>query len=370
MNRKERLEWLQLARSERVGPQIFRRLVAHFGSPKRAMENLPDIIGRIRGARGLKLIPWERAKEELERVEEMGGKILTPIDPQYPRALAVLDDAPPILSVLGHGSLLLREAMAVVGLRNASAAGLRTARKMAADLAQRRFVIVSGLARGIDTAAHEAALDEGTVAVMAGGVDVVYPMQNKGLYDSIRECGAIVSEQPWGRGPARQLFPQRNRIISGLSIATVVVEAGKGSGALITARFAAEQGRDVFAVPGSPSDPRSYGTNMLIRDGATLIQSASDVISSLSRQRPYLLGDDKTVREEGPSNFLLESDEKEMDGMRSKILQLLSPTPVHRDELARLSGINSQGISYFLTELEIAGLLVRYPGDMLALDLE
>ncbi len=366
-DRKEKLEWLRLARSDRVGPRAFRRLIDRFGSPARALERLPEHIASMPGARRLTFPPIDTVEREMDNLESMGGHLLILTDPRYPRALRPLDEAPPVLSVLGHPHLLGREAIAIVGTRNPSAAGLRMAGMLSRDLGRRRFIIASGMARGIDAAAHDQGLDNGTVAVMAGGVDVIYPRENRALYQAVRESGAIVSEQPFSKSPSRRLFPQRNRIIAGLSVAVVVVEAARGSGSLITARFAAEQGRDVFAVPGSPADTRTVGSNALIRDGATLVQNAGDVITSLSRQRPYLLGEDQDAVGIDVRTVTDGDNDKEIDTMRTKLRQLLGPTPIDRDELTRLGGIDSRHLSYLLTELEIAGLLVRYPGNLVAL---
>jgi len=281
---QERLARLRLARTENVGPVTFRQLIARFGSAGEALHALPALARRGGRARPLRLCTPEAAERERDALAAAGGTLVFPEEADYPQALAILDHAPMVLSVLGDPGMLCRRSIAIVGARNASTSGRNFARRMAADLAAAGMTVVSGLARGIDTAAHEGAIDA-TVAVMAGGVDVVYPRENADLYRRIRDRGAVISEIPFGTQPQARHFPRRNRIISGLSIGVLVVEAALRSGSLITARLAGEQGRDVFAVPGSPLDPRCKGPNDLIRKGAKLTETAEDILSEFPLRR-------------------------------------------------------------------------------------
>jgi DNA processing protein len=286
-------------------------------------------------------------------------------DPDYPVLLAAIETAPPVLAARGDLALLERPAVAIVGARNASAAGSRFARDLAAQLAAEELVVVSGLARGIDAAAHQGALDGGTVAVVAGGVDVAYPPENAALMADIAERGLIVAEQPPGVQPQARHFPRRNRIIAGLSAGTIVVEGALKSGSLITARLAAEAGREVMAVPGSPLDPRAQGCNQLIREGATLIQTAADVVEALSAfgagpQLGLRFAAPVATYDAGP--VALEAGDAEV----AAVTALLSPTPVAVDEIVRLSGLPSPAVAAVLLDLELAGRLVRHAGGRVA----
>ncbi len=278
LNPAERLDWLRLIRTENVGPVTFYQLLRRFGSAGAALEALPRLATRGGRQATLTICPRGAAERELADLDKAGVALVAWGEPDYPAALATLDDAPPLLQLRGRRALLRSRAIAVVGARNASANGRRIARELAADLGQHGFVVASGLARGIDAAAHLGSLPTGTVAVLGGGVDVVYPEENRELYEAIAENGVLVAEPPLGTVPQARHFPRRNRIISGLSLGIVVVEAAARSGSLITARFALDQGREVFAVPGSPLDPRCRGTNDLIRNGATLTETAEDVL--------------------------------------------------------------------------------------------
>ena len=282
----EKLAWLRLIRSENVGTITFHRLVERFGSAGAALEALPELARRGGGARKIKVCPKAAAEREMEALDSLGARLIARGEAGYPALLAHIDDAPPLLGVIGHAHLLERTAIAVVGARNASLNGRRFARRLAGDLGSGGLLVVSGLARGIDSSAHEGALETGTAAVLAGGIDVVYPEEAAGLYADIRERGVLMSEMPPGTRPQARHFPRRNRLISGLSRGVVVVEASPRSGSLITARLALEQGREVFAVPGSPLDPRARGTNDLIRQGATLTESADDVFAVLNEMAP------------------------------------------------------------------------------------
>ena len=263
------------------GPVTFYQLLARFGSAEAALAALPEVARRGGRARALSLFPRAAAERELQLLQAMGGQLVAWGEPDYPIALAALDDAPPLISIKGDVSLLTRNAFAVVGARNASANGRRFARDIALQLGQHGIVVVSGLARGIDAAAHEGAIASGTIAVLAGGIDQVYPEENRGLHEQIAERGVLIAELPVGTEPQARHFPRRNRIISGCSLGVLVVEAALRSGSLITARFALEQGRDVFAVPGSPLDPRCRGANDLIRNGAILCETVDDIVREL-----------------------------------------------------------------------------------------
>src|SRR5882757_414297 len=277
----QRIDWLRLIRSENVGPRTFRSLVNHFGSARAALERLPDLARRGGASRAARIASEADARGELAASERLGISLIAPGEAGYPPRLAVLDDAPPLLGVRGAHEVLMRPMIAIVGSRNASGAGLKFAGRLARDLSDAGFVIASGLARGIDQSAHRASIDGGTVAMLAGGHDKVYPPEHEDLLAAIVASGAAISEMPLGHVPRARDFPRRNRLISGAALGVVVVEAAHRSGSLITARIAAEQGREVFAVPGSPLDPRTAGTNDLIKQGATLITEAADVIQAV-----------------------------------------------------------------------------------------
>jgi DNA processing protein len=360
----DRLDALRLARSEHVGPITYRRLVERFGSAGAALAALPDLARRGGLTRPLRPFPREAAEREMAVLEGLGGRLLTLTDPAYPAGLAALDDAPPVLSVLGEADLLGRRAIAIVGARNASANGRRLATDLARELAEAGLVVVSGLARGIDAAAHRGALDRGTVAVVAGGVDVAYPPENEELQREIAERGALVAELPPGTVPQARHFPRRNRLVSGLSLGVVVVEAAPRSGSLITARFALEQGREVFAVPGSPLDPRCRGSNNLIREGATLTESAGDVLQVL---------DSMSARSVPPSPPLALAEppaDADDDSARREVLGQLGPAPTAVDDLVRQTALAPGLVRTVLLELELAGRLDRLAGDRVALIVE
>ncbi len=268
----EKIDWLRLSRTEHIGPVTFYQLMARFGSAAQALDALPELSKR--GGRARPLIAASRAEAEREyaALQKIGGDVITVSCEAYPLALSALDDAPPVLSILGNPAVLNRSYIGVIGARNASLNGRKFAEKISRELGQRGQVIASGLARGIYTAAHQGSLETGTIAVVAGGIDVVYPEENQKLYEQIAQRGALLAESKFGQKPFAQSFPRRNRIVSGLSKGVVIVEATMKSGSLITARLAGEQGRDVYAVPGSPLDPRAAGPNHLIREGATLVQ--------------------------------------------------------------------------------------------------
>ncbi len=362
MSEAERLDWLRLLRSDRVGPIAFRELLRRFGSARAALGALPDLARRGGGA--IRIFSREQAEAEWAAIRAGGATLVAACEGEYPAALAELEDAPPLLTLKGHAHLLRRPSVAVVGARNASALGARFARGLAADLAARDLVVVSGMARGIDRAAHEGALEGGTVAVVAGGIDVIYPTENADIYQRIAEQGLLMAELPYGAEPRAQHFPRRNRLISGLSLGVVVVEAAPRSGSLITARFALEQGREVFAVPGSPLDPRHRGANDLIRQGATLVEGADDVMRVLGPMlnRP-LAAPLPPAPPTAPSST---PDDAELDLARERVARLLDASPVPVDELLRQTALSPAALHTVLLELELAGRLARHPGNKVA----
>tara|TARA_R110002110_G_scaffold68731_9_gene185869 strand:- start:1209 stop:2333 length:1125 start_codon:yes stop_codon:yes gene_type:complete len=364
---EERLARLRIARSENVGPVTFRDLLDHFGNAVAALDALPDLAARGGAKRAIRICGTADIEAELARTEKLGARILILGDEDFPPHLAALDPPPPVISVAGSMSCVARRSIAIVGSRNASAAGRRIASNIAQALGAEGFTIVSGLARGIDTAAHHASLASGTVAVLAGGIDIVYPEENRELQGAIAAQGALVTEMPPGTSPQARHFPRRNRLISGLSLATVVVEAALRSGSLITARFALEQGRDVFAVPGSPLDPRAQGANRLIKDGALLVENANDVIAALAEPLGH------RFREPEPPSFApraaspaTSAEEPDTDD-RTKILSALGPTPTPIDDIVRHSRVAVPLVRAALLELELAGRLHRDPGDRVSL---
>ena len=346
---------LRLIRSENIGPITYFQLLARFGSAAAALEAIPALAARG-GGRAPRLASRASVEREVEQVERLGARYLFLGQGLYPPLLAELETAPPALIVKGHPGLLDKPGVAVVGARNASAAACRFARTLAQALGNSGMAVVSGLARGIDAAAHDGALETGTIAVVAGGVDIFYPPENEARQRSIAERGLLVSEQPPGVEPRSRHFPSRNRIIAGLAHGTVVVEAAPRSGSLITARCAAEAGREVMAVPGSPLDPRAQGCNQLIREGATLIQSAEDVLEAIrpSRIRPFR----QPERDYGTGEVPAEAG----DEARVTIADLLCGTPVPVDELIRQSGLAPAVVQTVLLELELAGRLERHAG--------
>lgn len=354
----ERIDRLRLARTDQVGPVAFRQLINRFGSAAAALAALPDLARKGGRSGPLKTLSVEDAGRELAAGEALGARLLTGADPGFPALLAALDPPPPVIWTLGDAALLSRPCVAVVGARVASAAGQRFARALAHDLGTAGYVVVSGLARGIDGEAHEGALETGTAAVLAGGIDDIYPPEHRDLHARIAERGCVVSEQPPGYRATARDFPRRNRIISGLSLAVVVVEAEARSGSLITARLAGEQGREVLAVPGSPLDPRAKGTNDLLRQGAAICEGAEDVIRAVSMLR--------NLREDGPAFAPAPHDGDVDDALREAVAQLLSPTPVSRDELVRITGAPAGAVAAALVELSLAGRAELLGGGMAA----
>ena len=355
---------LRLIRTPSVGPVTYRQLVARFGDAARAIEALP-MLARRGGGEAPRVAEAAAVERETARVAQLGARYLFLGDSDYPPLLAELENAPPALMVRGDVALATRLPVAMVGARNASAAACRFARGLAHELADRGAAVVSGLARGIDTQAHVGALglgegEGGTVAVIAGGLDVVFPPENADLQERIAREGLLVAEQPPGTEPRARHFPYRNRIIAGLAIGTVVVEAAPKSGSLITARLANEAGRDVMAVPGSPLDPRAQGCNLLIREGATLVQSAADVIEQV---RPI---DARAVRSPAET-YAGPPPEDATDADRRRVLGLLGPVPVAVDELIRQSGLVPAVVQTVLLELELAGRVDRHAGGRVSL---
>ncbi|WP_213981146.1 DNA-processing protein DprA [Sphingomonas sp. dw_22] len=345
---------LRLLRSANIGPVTYRQLVARFGSASAALEALPMLAARG-GGRAPVLADPALVRREIAAVERLGARYLFLGDPGYPALLAEMETAPPALILRGDLDLAQRTCIAIVGARNASAAACRFARQLALGLAEAGATVVSGLARGIDTAAHIGSLGGGTIGVIASGIDVTFPPENRELQERVATEGLLLAEQPPGTEPLARFFPSRNRIIAGLAIGTVVVEAAPKSGSLITARIAADAGREVMAVPGSPLDPRAQGCNLLIREGATLVQSVEDILEAV---RPI---DPRAVRSpvrgfEGPP------PEDASDAQRRAIVALLGPVPVAADELIRQSGLAPAVVQTVLLELELAGRLERHAG--------
>ncbi|HBH26470.1 MAG TPA: DNA-protecting protein DprA [Rhodospirillaceae bacterium] len=358
MDEAERLAWLRLARTPTIGPVTFRQLVGAYGTAGAALEALPSLAARG-GKRGFAPCPEAVAVKEVQAVARARGRLIALGEAGYPTPLAACEDAPPILAVLGDPAHLARPCVGIVGARNASLHGRRLAHAMARDLAEAGWCVVSGLARGIDTGAHTGALEAGaTAAILAGGADVVYPRENAALYKTIREGGCVVAESPWGQRPMAQHFPKRNRIISGLSRGVIVVEATLRSGSLITARVAGEQGRDVLAVPGFPADPRAAGPNHLIRQGATLVRYAGDVLEALAEGAiPVRRG-----VAEPPQVPLVAMEEEPPQDLREAVWSALALAPVDIDGLVRDLGAPPGAVHIAVLELELAGRAQRLPG--------
>ena len=362
ISEETKLDWLRLIRSEHVGPRTFRALLDHCGGARAAVAALPELARRGGASGTARICSRQEAERELAAMKRLGIGLLAMGEPEYPYRLAMIDDAPPLLAVRGHLATLASPMVAIVGARNASAAGVRLAERFARELGEAGFAIVSGLARGIDAGAHRGSLASGTVAVLAGGHDHIYPPEHKDLAETILAQGALVSEMPLGWQPRAADFPRRNRLISGLVAGVLVVEAAKRSGSLITARLALEQGREVFAVPGSPLDPRAEGSNELIKRGATMVTTADDVISVL---RP-ILGSSVELRVEEPEQPSPPSGQPSPTE-RSRILTLLGPTPTPLDDLIRLSGSSAATVRTVLLELELAGRIERHGGGLVSL---
>ena len=369
---QDKFDWLRLIRADNVGPVTFYKLLERFGTAGKALEALPHLSRRGGKAKPLTAPAPDVIEREIENLQKAGADIVCACEPSYPLPLSAIEDAPPVLTYKGNLRLTRKNGIGMVGARNASLNGRKLTEKLARDLGAEDIMVISGLARGIDTAAHNAALETGTIAVVAGGIDVIYPRENEALYNKIAAQGLIVAESPFGMEPLARHFPRRNRIISGLSCGVVVVEATLRSGSLITARFAAEQGRDVFAVPGHPFDPRAEGPNRLIKDGAVMVQNARDILDNINAYTGSGLSDHAQFSWIAPpaeeqditGDF---EDNSSSEELRTLLLSTLSETPCPVDELARTCQVSISNVQVILLELELAGRLERLPGGRVAL---
>lgn len=366
---RQRIAWLRLIRSDNVGPSTFRDLINHFGSAEAALSMLPELSSRGGASRSIRIASEDEARRELEAVERHGARFIGIGEPDYPPALRQIDGAPPLLAAKGHFPVTARPSVGIVGSRNASISGAKFAAMIARDLGRAGYSITSGLARGIDTAAHRASLESGTIAILAGGLDQPYPPENTALLEEItRGSGLAVSEMPWGREPRARDFPRRNRLIAGISLGIVVVEAAERSGSLITARLAGDMGRLVFAVPGSPLDPRCHGTNGLLKDGATVTTGSHDVLealaplSRLDLSPPPVMAEPASGGDETPYR---PPDDRE----RTAIVSALGPTPVEIDDIIRHTDVPASSVYLVLLELDLAGRLHRHPGGLVSLSM-
>jgi len=366
LNDAQRLAWLRLIRSENVGPATFRALVNQFGGAQNAIEALPTLSRRGGRAQDIRLCSVTEAEAELEAADRIGAHLVALGEDGYPAALAQVDAPAPLIYVKGQLALADIPIVAIVGARNGSAVGQKFTRQIASALGLEGFVVASGLARGIDTAAHNAALEHGTIAVVAGGIDIIYPPENAALQNAIGERGLLLSERAPGFSPRGKDFPRRNRLISGIALGVVVVEAAERSGSLITARLAGEQGREVFAVPGSPLDPRAAGTNNLLKQGATLVTDVSDILDTLApilgRPTPApieLASSDETLTP-APLPDIGQTE-------RDRVIEALGPSPVDIDELIRATGLAARKVHIVLLELDLAGRLQRHGQQLVSL---
>jgi DNA processing protein len=361
------IDVLRLIRTLNVGPVTFFHLIQRFGTAGAALERLPELS--LRGGRRNPLTACgrEMAQKEIDAVEKFGARMIMYGAPEYPKLLHAISDPPPVITVIGNPHLWQpSEVVAMVGARNASANGCQFATRLARELGEAGLVVASGLARGIDAFAHKGALKSGTVAVIAGGIDNIYPPENRDLFAQLKESGAIISEQPFGAIPFSGSFPGRNRIIAGMSLGTVVVEASPRSGSLITARFALESNREVFAVPGSPLDPRAKGCNQLIRDGAHMVESTADILQGISHLRNVSLSETPPPVYTGDQKAAAPS-ESELDAARAELLEKLGALAVSVDELIEQCHVSAPVVLTLLLELELAGRLRRSAGNKVAL---
>lgn len=370
-NLEEKLDWLQLIRSRSVGPITFYKLLERFGSARDALQALT--AKAIKNNQKDPVSSKSSIDLEFTRIQNFGAELIAYGEDNYPPLLAQIPDAPPLIQVLGNTKFLKKRTVAIVGARNASTNGITLAKELAQDLGKFGFLIASGLARGIDTAAHRGAIQNGTIAAVAGGLDVIYPPENKPLYEAIIENGALISEMPLGSEPQAKHFPRRNRLVSGLSRGVVVIEASLKSGSMITARLAQEQGRETMAIPGSPLDPRSKGGNALIKQGATLVETAQDIVEALERpfDPPITKPERKRVAPE-PSAPLLNIVTKKKTPLnavdaRLSVKELLGPSPVYVDDLLRQSQLSPTELNGILLEFELAGQIEWQPGNRVAL---
>jgi DNA processing protein len=363
-----RLACLRLIRTESVGPVTFRMLINQYGGAENALAALPGRAQLSGRKRPIRICPRSEAEAELEAAFRIGARPLFTIEPGYPPLLAHIDVAPPLLYVRGSTDLFDRPTVAIVGSRQASAAGSKMARDLAGELGRAGVVVISGLARGIDAAAHQASLATGTVAVLAGGLDIIYPPENAALHEAIAERGCLLTEMAPGFQPRAQDFPRRNRLISGISQGVVVVEAARRSGTLITARFAAEQGREVFAIPGHPLDPRAEGTNQLLKDGATFTTSADDILQALNPLTGALQPPARTAFEEPIIRAPMPSTPPSLDDQdRLAVQEALGPAPVAVDDLVRATGLSIRAVQIALMELSLADRIENHGGQLVSL---
>lgn len=360
---RQRLNWLRLIRTPNVGPASFRDLINRFGSAEAALEILPELTLSGGASRMVKIPVVAEIEAEMQAAGRIGARFVCIGEPDYPPLLKHMDHPPPVLALKGTGAVFAMPTVAIVGARNASLAGIKMARMLAAELGREGYAIVSGLARGIDTAAHQSSLPTGTVAVLAGGLDHPYPPENAGLIDEIVERGAVISEMPFGWQPRAQDFPRRNRLVAGAALGLIVVEAAERSGSLISARLAAEMGRQVFAVPGSPLDPRARGTNALIKDGATLVTETADILNALAPQIGTRFAPNVPVEE--PSDF--STTPPPSNSERERVIDALGQTPVNIDEIIRHTDLHPARVAMVLLELDLAGRLERHAGGFVSL---
>lgn len=368
LTEKQRIAWLRLIRSDNVGPSTFRHLINHYGSAEAALAMLPELSQRGGSTRAIRIADERDAVRELEAIHRFGARFVGIGEPDYPPALREIDGAPPLLAVKGNVPTATRPAIGIVGSRNASISGAKFTAMIARTCGEAGYAVISGLARGIDTAAHRASLETGTIAAMAGGLDQPYPPENIGLLNDIWDGnGLAVSEMPFGWEPRARDFPRRNRLISGISLGVVVVEAATRSGSLITARLAGEFGRLVFAVPGSPLDPRCEGTNGLLKDGAMIVTTPNDIVDAL---RPLAEPDLFRPRpSEAPVERSKPFSAPPADAERDHIIDALGPTPVEIDDIVRHTGLPISSIHSVLLELDMAGRLHRHPGGLVSLSM-
>nr|WP_245418397.1 DNA-processing protein DprA [Cohaesibacter intestini] len=367
---KQRFDWLQLIRSANVGPATFYQLLAHYGSARKAILALPDLARKGGSKRKIQIASEADIAEEWQQLHQAGARLVALGEKDYPQDLTQIHAPPPLLTIMGNCAWAQRQTIAIVGSRNCSAAGRKLTGQIAADLGEAGVTIASGLARGIDTAAHKASLETGTIAVVAGGLNRIYPPENIDLAHAIAQQGLLISEMPWNWQARSQDFPRRNRIISGLSAGTLIVEAAKRSGSLITARYALEQDRDVFAIPGSPLDPRADGGNHLIQQGACLVCDANDILSALTNRLPHDPAPLPLGFKEPADNKACAEDQEEdalSPDQRDRFVSSLSPTPISVDELLRQSDLTASQIQMLLLELDIAGRLERHGNQMVSL---
>jgi DNA processing protein len=368
---EQRLNWLRLIRSQNVGPATFRDLISHYGTAAAALEALPELAARGGAAARIKICPVEDAEREMARCESAGARFIAIGEPDYPPILRNADQSPPLIAIKGNAETLSRKCVAIVGSRNASIAGMKLTQRFALQLGEQGYVIASGLARGIDTAAHRASLTAGTIAVFAGGVDHIFPDENVELAKAIVDNGGVLmSEMPMGWQPRAKDFPRRNRIVTGLAQGVVVVEAAKRSGSLISARLANEMGRIVLAVPGSPLDPRSEGTNGLIKQGATLVTSSDDIIDALApldESAGEFIYDISEPADDLPFENKPNPVQNTDDEIRNAIISSLGPSPTEIDDIIRFTGATPGQVQLVLMELALAGRLERHTGNRVSL---